>query len=80
MKERKKENTKLNERKKLAGHPGPVGSCTLTLDDVIDPNKIIKKLYLQPKLLPSDNSIIGVTLNWSYIQFIFDKNKLSILK
>ena len=43
----------------------------VTLGNVIDPTQIIKKLLLSPKLSPSDNSIIEVTLNRSYIQFIF---------
>ena len=45
----------------------------VTLGDVIDPTKIIEKPLLSPKLSPSDNSIIGVPSNLSYIQFTFRK-------
>ena len=47
----------------------------LTLGDVIDPTKFIKKpsllLRLLLKLSPSGNSIIEVPLNRSYIGFTF---------
>ena len=47
----------------------------LTLGDVIDPIKLIKKpsllLRLLLKLSPSGNSIIEVPLNRSYIRFTF---------
>ena len=50
------------------------------LGDVIDPNKIIEKLLLSPKLSPSNNSIIEVTLNGSSFSKIESKNeKLSTL-
>ena len=41
-----------------------------TLGYVIDPAKILKKPLLSHKLSPSDNSIIEVPLNWSYIQLL----------
>ena len=57
-----------------AGHRGSV----VTLADVIDPTRIIKKPSLLPKLLPSENSIIEVKSKRSYNGFtleIFEMNQ-----
>ena len=45
----------------------------VTLSDVIQPKKIIKKPSLLPVLLPSDKTRTPVPSNRSYIQFIFNK-------
>ena len=50
----------------------------ITLGDVINPTQIIEKPSLTPKLSPSDNSIIEVPMNQSYIQFTF-KNRIQKL-